>query len=114
MPIEKTIGIVKKKLWAFGYNVRTVYGLGLGCDLIVEGKYRVRVFNKGVPVGHPNDGILAIVSKDAAKRSVVVYSVGDTLTASPRDMFGLPKSKEKNHGKKIKSEGKEGATKAGA
>ena len=105
MPKENIIGIVKRKLWASGYNVRSVYGIGLGCDLLVEGKHRVRVFRKGSDIAHPDDDILAIVSRDAAKRAVVVY-VGppnrSNPTVSPRAMFGIPTSKKDNHGKKNK------------
>lgn len=46
--MEKEIEMVKKKVWSFGLSAKGVSDVpGLGYDILVEGKYQVKVVNKG-------------------------------------------------------------------
>lgn len=46
--MEKAIDKVKRKLWTFGYSVQDVSNVpGIGFDLLVDHKYRVKIAKKG-------------------------------------------------------------------
>lgn len=116
---NNNIGIVKKRLWASGYRVQDMSASALGFDLLVEGKHRVCVRKEGTGLG--DSDMTAVVSFDAAKRPVVLYTVAGVSdgSISPQSVFGLPESKSKDNGNKkekarTKSAGKKGGKKAKA
>lgn len=63
-PVER----VKRKLWTFAFSVKDVSGSALAFDLIVEGKYQVKVVEGNADI-------------DSIPRSITVARVnGDEIT----------------------------------
>lgn len=105
MPEKQTItDIVKRNLWNRGYAVKSLEGLGLGFDLLVENRFKVRVLEvdkKGIV---SEDEVIAYVAIHtlAGLESTTIAYVGmvnnSTPTVRPQDIFGLPTSRRnKNH-----------------
>lgn len=64
--METAVEKVKRKLWQFGYSVKTVAQIpGVDYDLLVDGKYQVKVLEKGADLeAVPRKVIVAIVDGD--------------------------------------------------
>lgn len=68
--MENAIDKVKRKLWTFGYSVKEVRGVpGVDYDLLVDGKYKVKVFDggKGNIEALPRSMVAVIVEGDEIK-----------------------------------------------
>ena len=101
MTILQAEGIIKKKLWAFGYRVKKVGEL-----LVVDGKYNMRAFPTAKKKlaytaktfkGFDTAGFVYFVGRDLGE---VVYFLavrdGEVIREdSPYKVFGLPLSKLK-------------------
>ena len=116
MPKDKIIAIVRRNLWSRGYAVKTFSDTELGFDLLVGGKVRVMVMRQqrgpGKCIGDessPYDTV-ALVSFDAAKRPVILYTNAGEPTADPRVVFGLSASFSKDE-KNKKTRGKKASAK---
>ena len=105
MTKNKHIDIVKRRLWASGFRVSERSFETEGFDLLVEGKYKVRVMPKGTR-GEFGCDVVAVPSYAFSKAVIGYYTDGwDHYTTSPREAFGLPSAiKDKNHGKKTSKE----------
>ncbi len=116
MPQKDIIGIVRRNLWSRGYRVKTAaefYDAPL-YHLLVEGKFRVYVARAGERLGPVNYDAVAVVSFDALKRPVILYTTEKGYTAKPGDVFDLPASfpkDEKNKKEVKKGGGKKAASK---
>lgn len=65
--MEEAVDKVKRKLWSYGYSAKDVSDVpGLGYDLLVEGRYGVRVSkgNRGNIEDVPRGVVVAIVDGD--------------------------------------------------
>ena len=64
--MERLTDKVKRKLWQNGYSVKDVSSIPtVPCDLVVEGKYEVKVIEKGGDIDStPKKMIVAIVDGD--------------------------------------------------
>lgn len=63
--MERQIERVKRKLWSFGYSVKDVTGVpGVNYQLLVAGKYPVRVVLKGEPMASGNT-VTAVCDADS-------------------------------------------------
>lgn len=87
------IELIKKALWSHGYKVKEVSGLGAGYDLLVEGRYKVRVF--GTSEDKPtivakNCDVVAIVKGAQKKYSLRSGKVGrfKKWETNPHKVFG--------------------------
>ena len=105
---------VKQRLWDLGYVVKDLSDTTLGFHLLVEGKVRVLVMKQpkdgqcGGDESSPFDTV-ALVSFDAAKRMVIMYTNAGEPALDPRVVFGEPS--RRNYAKK--SEGQKGKKKSG-
>ena len=101
---------VRRNLWDRGYSVRDVSEFGLGFDLLVEGKFRVRVYGGREKLPPEAGCALASVHMGAGafKGQVVIrYITPELNTIKPVEVFGLPLSKSKVEGYETKKvEGK--------
>ena len=100
---------VKQNLSNRGYAVRDLSDTTLGFHLLVENKYRVIVQkhkDEGKCAGDESSpwDTIALVSFDAAKRMVILYTNAGEPSLDPRIVFGQPS--RRNYGKKV--EGKKG------
>lgn len=115
---EGLINIVRANLRSRGYRVKTLAGTGLGFDLLVGGKHRVLVMKHvagGVCISDdqaPFD-TCALVSFDAAKRPVILYTNAGEPSPDPRVVFGLSTSSKGKYGEGKKGKGKAAAKKGG-
>lgn len=110
---KEFIKVVQRNLWSRGYRVQTFSDTNLGFDLLVEGKFRVRVKANEKRVSTEGVDVIAGVEegKGAFKGKFrIVYHTNEGTHLSPSHVFGLPMSKDKTYGKK---EGKEGRKKGG-
>ena len=104
---KNIITIVLRNLRSRGYSVRILSGTELGFDLLVEGRFRVKVVRAGGKdcfvegESSPFDTI-AIVSFDAAKRPVIMYTNAGEPTVNPREVFGSKSEDEKRCKRKEK------------
>ena len=101
---------VRRNLWDRGYSVKDISDTALGFDLLVEGKFRVRVKSARDKV--PNDIGLVIASVQTGLgafkgRYVITYITPAIATNSPVKVFGLPARKVEGYETK-KVEGKKG------
>lgn len=92
-PVE----VIKKQLWQHGFKVKEVSGLGLGYDLLVEARWKVRVFNasESEPVIFSKifakqDGVVAIVYQGEKKYAFAEATNPErycTWETNPRKIF---------------------------
>lgn len=70
--MENAVEKVKRKLWSYGYSAKDVSDVpGLGYDLLVEGKYRVRVSSGKSNIENVVRGVVvAIVDGDEIRYNV--------------------------------------------
>lgn len=85
--MKEDIKKLKEKLWKFGYSVRDYSELSetLGYNVIVDGEHKLKIVEE-----FPSDAseiIYAIVDdKD------ILFNNGQTISRSPYDIFGRPKT----------------------
>lgn len=86
--METQIEKVKRKLWSFGFSARGVQDIpGVKYDLLVAGKYPVKVLTKGEPMG-TGPMINAVVDGDS-----ITYHVckGGTCWVETSPLKAFPK-----------------------
>ena len=122
MDDRKIINVVQRNLWSRGYRVKVFSDTNLGFDLLVEGKFRVRVkageklgSSKGIDKFHVIAGVEEGTGAFKGKFRIVYHTHDEGSHLSPSHVFGLPMSKDKTYGKKEgrKKGGKKAATEGG-
>lgn len=112
---KKIINVVQRNLWSRGYRVKVFSDTNLGFDLLVEGKFRVRVKPNEKRVSTEGVDVIAGVEEGTGAfkgKFRIVYHTNGGSHLSPSHVFGLPMSKDKTYGKKESR--KKGGKKAAA
>lgn len=113
---ESLVKTVQRNLWSKGYRVKVASEFydAPKFDLLIEGKYRVKVVDARTDAAVSGDyDVVAIVSHGTGAfkgRVAISFERNGQFLANAREAFELPASKRKMYGKE---KGKVGSSKAG-
>jgi hypothetical protein len=91
--MEGMIEQVKRKLWQRGYSVKEVGDIpGLGYDLLVEGKYRVKVIASEADLESVPKTVICVIVRKSGIQYRVCKDGKCWMDASPLQVLPRPKS----------------------
>lgn len=93
MEKQEAVGIIKRKLWSFGYSVKDYSEIEpVGFDLLINDKIKVLVDTSPIEKMPKNCDIFALLGKN--KRAVFIKNANGVLVIfkSPYAVFGKPET----------------------
>ncbi|MDD5068056.1 MAG: hypothetical protein PHN89_00445 [Candidatus Pacebacteria bacterium] len=93
MTKKQAIQTIKHSLWVRGYRVKDVSSLGLGYDILVNERHKVRVMMPGEMSAGDKFYITVEIRKQSVLRPFWIRGDG-TPTRKPEEVLGKPKVEE--------------------